>query len=226
MSSQTSHPRVLATVLFISMAVQGHYACAADVALHGMQGRIPITTWKQVRDEQVILQQRDASCAAAALATLLTHYYQLNVTEDDVVTLAGKEAWLSMADLKRVAQHYGFKAVGLSLGFEELRQVKIPVIVYFKTPAGPHNAVLRGISATRVWLADPANGNLYLALADFKAKWRTRNDPGFEGSVLAVIPASGEIGAVAAGFFSTPRPHYSTLPVTSLPRLPLGMSLR
>lgn len=90
MPTQITHPWVFATVLFISVAMLGHSAFAAEVAFGGIQGRIPITTWKQVRDDRVILQKRDYSCAAASLATLLTHYYGLKVTEDDVIALAGK----------------------------------------------------------------------------------------------------------------------------------------
>lgn len=226
MPTQIIHHWVFATVLFISVVVLSHSASAAEVAFGGIHGRIPITTWKQARDDRVILQKRDYSCAAASLATLLTHYYGLNVTEDDVIALAGKDAWLSMADVKHAADHYGFKTVGLAMGLDDLRKVKIPVIVYIRTNGGPHNAVLRGINEDRVWLADPANGNLSLTIPDFQAKWRTRDDPGFEGAVLAVIPNGRDIGVVTDGFFGTSPPRYSIVPDTLTPRAAHGVFLK
>lgn len=182
---------------------------AAEIKTLTFQDSLPVRNWKDLRDEGVILQKHSFTCAAAALATLLTHYYGLRVSEDDVVKLAHKDAWLSMEDLQNVAGHFGFKAVGLALGMEQLKKLKVPVIVYIDTPVGQHTAVLRGISDVRVWLADPSDGNQFLTLDDFSSKWHTRTEAGYEGKILLVLPNGGGNETINARYFSSPRPHYS-----------------
>lgn len=204
----------LALSLALSIAGLSSYAdraSAAEFKMHALQGRLPIRTWKEMRDDQVIHQHRDFSCAAAALATLLTFHYGLNVTEDDVIGVVGKDAWLSMSDLRLAAGHYGFKTIGLAMDVEQLRKIKVPVIVYVKTTGSPlpHNAVLRGIDEQRVWLADPAYGNLSLTFSDFKSKWQSRGDAGDEGKVLVVLPEDGVSVNIKEEFFAKPKPRYA-----------------
>ena len=164
--------------------------------------RVPVTAWKVVRDQGIIMQKRDFSCGAASVATLLSGYYGLNVSEDDAIRIAGKEAWLSFDDLQRVAAAYGLKAVGLELDFAQLKQLSVPVIVYIDTRAGPHFAVLRGINDDFVWLGDPASGNNYYRNHQFLSYWRTT--PAAEnprGKILLVLPAPETTLQSKAGFF-------------------------
>ena len=51
---------------------------------------LALTSWVEQRDQGVVKQQRDYSCGAAAVATLLTYHWGREVSESDVLN-----AWLA-----------------------------------------------------------------------------------------------------------------------------------
>jgi uncharacterized protein len=155
-------------------------------------------TLKELRDLHVVKQDTDYSCGAAALATLMTYYFKDPTSEQEILRLlvtglsedesALKQLFgFSLLDLKRVAVRKGYRAAGFELTFEQLRQLTAPVIV-FVTPRGyPHFAVLRDVIGDRVYLADPARGNLVLSIARFLSEW---------GRIVFVLGKAGEAGIV------------------------------
>jgi uncharacterized protein len=154
-------------------------------------------TLKELRDQNVVKQQLDYSCGAAALATLISGYYGENTSEKELldllnarlVSMSDKEKsrkklnGFSLLDLKLVAQQKGYKAAGFNLTVDQLKQLSAPVIV-FVLPMGYHHfAVLRGISDDRVYLADPGRGNLRMSLARFEEEY---------GGIIFVLGKEGE----------------------------------
>jgi predicted double-glycine peptidase len=139
-------------------------------------------TLKELRDRNVIKQQTDYSCGAAALATLMSYYFGDSTSEKDLLKqlqsgLSEDQAAIkklygfSLLDLKNVAQEEGYQAAGFHLTMEQLKRLVAPVIV-FVMPGGYHHfAVLRGVSGGRVFLADPARGNLRMSMARFASEW-------------------------------------------------------
>ncbi len=116
-------------------------------------------------------QQEDYSCGAAALATLLVYYFGDSTTESELLALLEEgltdeerkqkaARGFSLLDLKRVAQAKGYRASGFRLSVTQLAQVSAPVIVFLEPLDYKHFAVYRGIDRGRVYLADPARGNL------------------------------------------------------------------
>src|SRR5262245_27997322 len=98
---------------------------------------------KALRDANVIKQQFDYSCGAAALATLFHYGFCENVTERDVMVqlLSSQSAeqlqvtlqqGFSLLDLQRVAQARGYQAEGFRLAPQSLSQLNGPVIVYIQ----------------------------------------------------------------------------------------------
>src|SRR5689334_4817913 len=53
----------------------------------GLNGVSATRSWKELRDENVVLQRFDYSCGAGALATLMRYYYGDDVSEE--LILAG-----------------------------------------------------------------------------------------------------------------------------------------
>lgn len=142
-------------------------------------------TWKELRDQYVVKQKLDASCGAAALTTLMAHYFGEKISEQEILDVLKvrteklteeernhkKKSGFSLMDLKYAAQQKGYKAAGFKLTIEQLRKLKAPVIVYVEPFGYHHFAVLRGIEGDRVFLADPSRGNLRMSVAHFKDEY-------------------------------------------------------
>lgn len=67
--------------------------------------------------QNIIKQNKDYSCGAASLATILTYFYATPTSEADILTkIDGKMA--SFMDLAQVAEQMGFGARGLSMNYD------------------------------------------------------------------------------------------------------------
>ncbi len=142
-------------------------------------------TLKELRDQYVVKQQLDYSCGAAALATLMVHYYGEHTSEKEILELLNtrletmtkeeqarkKRIGFSLLDLKIVAQQKGYRAAGFKLTVDQLPQLLAPVIVHVQPFGYYHFAVLRGVAGDRVYLADPGRGNLRMSIARFLDEW-------------------------------------------------------
>jgi predicted double-glycine peptidase len=131
----------------------------------------------------VVKQQEDYSCGAAALATLLSYYFGDATSEKETLELllnplsdaekiVKSRRGFSLLDLKRVAEMKGYRAGGFKVTFSQLTQVKTPVIVFLEPHGYKHFAVYRGFDRGRVYLADPARGNLRMTIGRFLDEWR------------------------------------------------------
>jgi predicted double-glycine peptidase len=140
-------------------------------------------TLKELRDLYVVKQDRDYSCGAAALATLLQYYFRDATSEHELLTrledrLTEEEKrkkerrGFSLLDLKRVAEEKGYEAAGFQLTVSQLSQLAAPVIVFLEPMGYKHFAVYRGMKGDRVYLADPARGNLRMSLGRFEGEWK------------------------------------------------------
>jgi predicted double-glycine peptidase len=134
----------------------------------------------EIRHENVVVQQWDMSCGAAALATVLTYQLGDRVAEKQVAQgmlrrtdpmRVRHRGGFSLLDMKRYAESRGFKAEGYSgLELEDLRQLA-PLIVPVKLQGYDHFVIFRGAVGTVAVLADPAFGNRKLPLEEFKRVW-------------------------------------------------------
>ena len=171
---------LLLHVLIISVGL------AAERSLHFGQstGRVPKQrhTLQELRDQHVVKQQLDYSCGTAALATLMRYYFGDETSEHELLAIltAGltrdelahkQKTGFSLLDLKRVVETKGYQAAGFILTIEQLKQLAAPVIVFVQPRHYKHFAVLRGIDRGRVFLADPARGNLRMSIGLFVSEW-------------------------------------------------------
>lgn len=167
--------------------------------------KIKVQSWKERRDFNIVKQDLDYSCGAASVATLLNNFYGRKLTEEEVLKKLDKEQMrASFEDMQRVMPDLGFEAKGYALSFEQLTQLKIPVIVYLKYRKDDHFSVLRGISKDTVLLADPSLGHISMGREQFLKAWQTR-DGKLSGKVLAVLPQAADIQADKAFFTRNPQ---------------------
>lgn len=156
-----------------------------------------LKSWKEIRDYEVVKQQYDYSCGIASLATLLDNLYGENFTEADLLKELKElknfkendknpEQKYSFLDLKKIANQKGYKASGLALDFDNLKKLKIPVIVYIKPKGVDHFSVLKKIDGENVYLADPTWGNSKIRQEKFIEIWKTRDSSNYYGKVLII----------------------------------------
>jgi uncharacterized protein len=180
--------------MFLGMHVALGDASAAQgtsVALGVGRDRVsvPLRSFKELRDANVVKQAFDYSCGAASLATLLSYGLDDPVGEREIVAdmlaaldrdqeaLRQKEGF-SLLDMQRVAQRRGYKAQGFRIAPEFLAQLQGPVIVFIEPRGYEHFAVLRGVRRDRVYLADPSLGNVRRAYHDFLGMWLREDGKG------------------------------------------------
>jgi predicted double-glycine peptidase len=170
---------------------------------------LPAQNWKQsIRDKDIIKQSLDYSCGAAALATLIQHYFLKDTSEQEILELMGKgNERTTFSELQEVLPKLGFKSAGFEVEWRALVALKTPVIVYINHFDEGHFAVLRGIDDTHVWLADPSQGNTIYSKNNFLDLWRQSGEKGF---FLAVLPLQTDT-ARSTSYFSLPPRHFGPL---------------
>jgi predicted double-glycine peptidase len=142
-----------------------------------------VWSWRELKDKNVVKQNRDYSCGAASLCTLLKYYWGDNVTEQKILDTVDKmltpaerkdriQNGLSLTDLRKVCVKMGYVASIGTLSFDQLSQSKIPVLVGLKLGKFYHFAVYRGTDGYWVYLADPARGNMRGPIKEFVDVWQ------------------------------------------------------
>jgi len=156
-------------------------------------------SWKEIRNQNVIMQQYDYSCGAAALATIIKYYWGDQATErqflETILELLNEEELkdrvengLSMTDLRRAAVKEGYLSSIGKRDFADLFELKVPVIVRIVDGDFEHFVILRGIATDRVFLADPIRGNIRITVTKFLDMW---NEGNMRDGVILVIAKRG-----------------------------------
>lgn len=141
----------------------------------------PVRSLREIRQANVIAQQWDTSCGAAALATLLRYQHSSTVSEKEIAEAMLRRTdplkvkvrgGFSLLDLKRYADARGFEGVGyMQLELDDLMEM-VPAIVPIDVRGYPHFVVVRGKGGEKVLLADPAFGNRTMDVQAFERAWQ------------------------------------------------------
>ena len=140
-----------------------------------------VRSLKEIREQGVVIQQWDTSCAAAALATVLTFTFGDAVSEQAVAQgmLRHTEplrvryrGGFSLLDMKRYVEERGYRATGFrELSFDDLVLFEgaiVPLNLYGYN----HYVVFKGFEEDGdVWLGDPAYGNRTMSKDRFEDVW-------------------------------------------------------
>jgi uncharacterized protein len=145
-----------------------------------VRARAPVRSLLEIREAGVVIQKWDLSCGAAALATILTYYFDDAVPERIIA-----EAMLARADPKRVQRAGGFSLLDLQ-EFAEARgyaadgygevtlqdlAALVPAIVPIKLNGYDHFVVVRAVNGAFVQIADPGFGNRNIKTTVFERSW-------------------------------------------------------
>ena len=178
-----------------------------------------VKSWIEIKNTHLVRQQHDYSCGSAALSTILTYFYDRNVSEqevlDSVMKMKGltknssleeykKANGLSFMDLSIYAASKVFRPLGLALDMDALQKIKIPLILYVKIRKSEHFTVYKGMDDAYVYLADPSFGNTKVKRSKFEEMFYQREDLKYPGKVLAIFPPKGKQIEKDSDFMSIP----------------------
>ena len=149
--------------------------------------RKAVRSLRDLRYRELVRQRYDFSCGSAALASLLQYGYGMDVSEPELIRqmMAGADPeevvrnGFSMLDMKRYVEAVGMRAHGYRIEPDALYRLQVPVIALLDIKGYRHFVLVKGASAGRVYVADPALGHRVMLEADFVAGWN--------GIVLAVL---------------------------------------
>ena len=127
----------------------------------------------------MVPQQTDFSCGAAALATILNYAYNFELNEADVIEGMLKVSdpqlvqskGFSLLDIKNYVETLGLRGRGYSVNPDILDRIKIPTIALLDIRGYKHFVVLKTATQDKVYIADPALGNRVMDRQDFIDGW-------------------------------------------------------
>lgn len=146
----------------------------------------------------VVRQAYDYSCGSAALTTLLDYYLGRNFQERQVMEgllrfgeteRIVERRGFSLLDMKRLVTALGHPSGGFKAEADDLHELDHPAIAPIEYAGFKHFVVIRSVYKNRVYVADPALGNISFTLNRFLEVW--------DNNVLYIVfpnghrPASG-----------------------------------
>jgi predicted double-glycine peptidase len=142
---------------------------------------------RDIRYSNIVSQQYDYSCGAAALATMLKYGYGIDIPETELIqrmmAFSSPEVVVkngfSMLDMKKFVETIGLRGRGFRVGADALYHLQIPVMVLMNIDGYEHFVIVKHAENGRVFVADPALGNRILLEEDFAKTWN--------GLVFAVV---------------------------------------
>lgn len=168
-------------VLCLTVAVAGSVAANSLIPGQGNQlFNVKVKSLVDMRFKKVVRQRYDLSCGAAAMATLLQHYYGEDTDEQAIISGIFefgdeeqiKKFGFSMLELKKFGERAGYVAQGYQIkDVNALTGLKVPVLTLTNTRGYNHFVVIKGIKDGQVFMADPAFGNRSQSLESFEADW-------------------------------------------------------
>lgn len=165
----------------------------ALVANGSLRESVILEPMSQLQFRHVIRQAYDYSCGSAALTTLLDYFLGRNLEERQVMEglLRFGEAekiverrGFSLLDMKRFVSALGYQSGGFRAAFDDLDELEHPAIVPIEYAGFKHFVVVREVHDERVFVADPALGNISFTRSRFEEIW--------DQNVLFVIFPSGQ----------------------------------
>lgn len=144
--------------------------------------REPVTVKPAVEQQfrGIVKQAYDYSCGSAALTTLLNGYVGERLTEQQTMNGLLKygeydriieRRSFSLLDMKRFVTALGYNSGGFRGKFSDLISLDKPAIVPIAYAGFKHFVVYKAYRDGRVFVADPALGNLSFSAEHFQELW-------------------------------------------------------
>lgn len=171
---------------------------AALLASLAAEAREPVKSLLEIRRDNVVIQEWDLSCGAAALTTVLNQQFGDPVEEKEIAkALISRREYIdnpklvqvrqgfSLLDLKRVAEGRGYAGTGYGRMTVGDLVERAPVLVPIMANGYNHFVIFRGQMADRVLVADPAFGNYTMPARKFETAWIEYPEFGKVGFVVS-----------------------------------------
>jgi predicted double-glycine peptidase len=174
----------------------GIIACLAVEPAHATEARVPtlafgnlvpglsllskpVRSMRELRFDNIVRQERDFTCGAAALSTILRYVYGRTSSEHDIIedmlqhtdVKTVQENGFSLLDIKKYVERIGLRGRGYRVDRNSLLALKIPVIALQNSRGYSHFVVVKRVRDGIVYLADPALGQRHLPLDEFVDAW-------------------------------------------------------
>lgn len=162
-------------------------AIAAEIGFSGVLPngaiyRTPVESMREARYRNLVRQQTDYSCGAAALATLLRYAYGLDADEATVIEgmmrvadpVVVQQRGFSLLDIKRYVEALGMRGRGYRIDESRLRSLRVPAIVLVDVRGFRHFVVLKQVVGDQVEVGDPILGNRSVPMGEFLESWPSR----------------------------------------------------
>jgi predicted double-glycine peptidase len=141
-----------------------------------------VNSFKDKKFDYIVRQTEDFSCGAAALATVMTHYFGQDTSEQEVLNAIFlnsdeetksriNQQGISLLELKNYAEAKGLVGRGYRMKPEQLKTLDRPAIIMINYRDYTHFVVIKGVAEGKVYLADPARGIWFCDLDDFGQMW-------------------------------------------------------
>lgn len=156
------------------------HAHSSSINVAGVSLKKNIKPMREIKRTNVVTQSLDFSCGTAGLSTLFNYYLNTPVSEQEIIESlltiipiekVRERRGFSLYDLKKFAQEHGYEATGYQMDMDFLRELKKPILVPIKFKNYRHFVVVRGVVGDRVFIADPAAGNLSMKVDKFQKVW-------------------------------------------------------
>lgn len=191
-TGRRGHARLAIKLVLTAQAV------AALLALPPAQAAEPVRSLLEMRRDNVVIQEWDLSCGAAALTTILNQQFGDAVGEKEIAkALIRRKEYIdnpklvqvrqgfSLLDLKRVAESRGYVGTGYGKMTTADLVDRAPVLVPIMANGYNHFVIFRGRMADRVLVADPAFGNYTMRIQKFENAWIEYPEFGRVGFVIS-----------------------------------------
>ncbi|MCM8775675.1 MAG: C39 family peptidase [Candidatus Omnitrophica bacterium] len=170
---------MISTVLIFFVVVFYSGPCLAfQFSAANVRIQKKVKSIREIRDQHVVRQSSDFSCGAAGLSTILNYDLHDPVEEREIILdilrttsleKVKERKGFSLLDLKKFAERRGYQVTGYKMDMDFLRQMNHPVLVPIQFKNYRHFIIVKAVIGDRVFVADPAMGNMIM-----KAKWFER----------------------------------------------------
>ncbi len=135
---------------------------------------------KEQQFRNIVRQAYDYSCGSAALTTVLEHYLGRTFGERQIMEgllhygdaeRIVQQRGFSMLDFKKLVTALGYPSGGFRAEIEDLAELDHPAIVPINYAGFKHFVVVREVRDGRVFVADPAMGNISFTIPLFEEHW-------------------------------------------------------
>lgn len=153
---------------------------AVDMMVGGVRLKKSVKTLSEIKRKNVVFQSLDYSCGAAGLSTLFNFYLNKTTNENSVINAlfqitpqqkVVERRGFSLLDLKKLVETVGFKATGYKMDMAFLRDLHAPVLVPIEFRKFKHFVIVKAVIADRVFISDPATGNVSMKIDQFEKMW-------------------------------------------------------